>query len=82
MFSLTRRLIVLLVCLVALGLYRGWFTVSNPSRDAENHKVNISVSVDADKFEADAEKVKQRIAQRVAQRNKQQEGTGQTQELK
>ncbi len=67
MFSLLRGLFVLLLCLVGIGLFRGWFSFSNPSRDAETHKVNVSVSVDANKVEADVEKVEEEVSEMVAQ---------------
>ena len=38
MFSLIRWLFLLAVCLVGIGLYRGWFSMSNPSRDAQSDK--------------------------------------------
>ncbi len=70
MFSLARWLFVALLCLVGIGLYRGWFTLSSPSRDTQNHKVNINLSVDAEKLEADAAKVKEKISERVVRRVK------------
>ena len=74
MFSLIRGLLFLLVCAVAIGLFRGWFSFSDPVRDAANDKVNISLSVDAKKVGSDIQKVKQKIADRVAQRAKTVEG--------
>jgi hypothetical protein len=68
MFSLLRGLFVLLLCLVGIGLFRGWFSFSTPSRDAENNKVNVSVSVDANKVEADVEKVEEEVREMVAHR--------------
>lgn len=70
MYSLIRGLFVLLVCVVGIGLYRGWFSLSNPSRDTENHKVNISVSVDTNKVETDVKEVEAEIVERIAQRTK------------
>jgi hypothetical protein len=57
MFSLFRALAFLVLCLVGIGLYRGWFSFSSPSREAQGHKVDVSVSVDTEKLEADVEKV-------------------------
>lgn len=65
MFSLVRFLFFLAVCLVGIGLYRGWFSMSTPSRDPQSDKVNISVSIDAGKVKADAEKVREKIAEKV-----------------
>jgi hypothetical protein len=68
MFSLLRWAFVLLLCLGGIGLYRGWFSLSNPNRDAQNNKVNINVSIDAKKLEADVEKVEEEIDEVVARR--------------
>jgi hypothetical protein len=70
MFSLIRLLFILLLGLIGVGWFRGWYSLSSPTRDAEHNKVNISVSVDATKVEADAEKLKHEIASRVAQHTK------------
>jgi hypothetical protein len=75
MFSLLRRLFVLVLCLVGIGLYRGWFSFSSPSRDTQSNKVNISVSVDAGKVEADVEEVKEKITEEVARVEQLKDGT-------
>ena len=62
MFSLIRSLFFLLLILVGIGLYRGWFSFSSPTEDPASHKVNISVSVDTNKVESDAGKLKARIS--------------------
>jgi nitrogen fixation-related uncharacterized protein len=82
MFTLLRMLVGVAICLVAIGLYRGWFSLTNATRDPETHKVNISVSVDADKVKADAQRVKAKIAQEVAQRVRQLDQAAQPQTLK
>ena len=74
MFSLTQRLFALCALLVVIGLFRGWFSFSNPDRDKESNKVNISVSVDTNKLEADAQKLKkvgEKVAQRIKERHDQ-----------
>ena len=53
-------LVVLLLCVVGIGFYRSWFTVSSPSPNTESHKVNVNVTVDPDKVKADAEIVKEK----------------------
>lgn len=78
MFSWLRRQIILFLCLLAIGLYRGWFSFGTPSRDAETNKVNINVSVDAGKMETDAEKAKQKIVEKIAQRTKVDQAKGQS----
>lgn len=50
-------LIVLVVIVISLGFYRGWFAVSG-SREAVSHKVDVNLSVDTEKVKADAETVK------------------------
>jgi hypothetical protein len=46
--------VVLLVCIAALGFYRGWFDFSTNSTD---QKPSATITVDKDKFHADEEKV-------------------------
>lgn len=60
-------LVVLLLCGVAVGFYRNWFTVTSPSSDSESHKVNVSVTVDPDKVKADAETVKDKAVELTGQ---------------
>jgi hypothetical protein len=69
MFSLLRLLFVVLLCLGGIGLYRGWFSMSSPSHDTQTKKVNINVSVDTTKVEADVQKAEQ-FSEEVAQRIK------------
>lgn len=72
MLSLPRRLLTLFALLIVIGLFRGWFTFSSPDRDKESRKVNINVSVDTNKLEADAEKLKEageKVAQRIKERH-------------
>jgi hypothetical protein len=66
MFSLIRALLVIGLCLVGIGLYRGWFSFTTPHRDAQSNNVNISVSVNATKLEADVAKVEEKIAEEIA----------------
>jgi len=53
-------LLVLGVCIAVLGFYRGWFSLSSDGRDAASNKVNVSLTVDADKVKEDAGKAKDR----------------------
>lgn len=66
-----RSLVLLLLCLVGVGIYRGWFSFSTPARDPQGHKVNLSVSVDTDRVKADADALKARVAEKVAERSRQ-----------
>ena len=55
-------LVALVLCVVGIGFYRSWFTLTSPSTDTESHKVNVSVTVDPDKVRADAETVREEAA--------------------
>jgi len=71
MFSRIRWLLALLVCLVAIGLWRGWFSFTSPSRDPENERLNINVSVDTAKVKKDAREAKlltEKVAREVKER--------------
>lgn len=58
-------LFVFLVGVVALGFYRGWFTVSRRGPDAGSSKVNVNLTMDPDKIEQDAETVKKKAGELV-----------------
>lgn len=60
-------LVVLVLCVVGIGFYRSWFTVTSPNSDTESHKVNVSVTVDPDKVKADAEAVKEQALELTGQ---------------
>ena len=65
--SLITVLLVLLVCVVAVGFYRGWFTLSGRNLDAGSNKVNINLTVDRDKMQEDAETVKNKATELTGQ---------------
>ena len=56
-------LLVLLVGVVALGFYRGWFALSSRNSEAGSNKVNVNLTLDRDKMQEDAEAVKSRAAE-------------------
>lgn len=58
-------LIVVVICVVAVGFYRSWFTVT--SSDTESNKVNVSLTVDPDKVKADTEAVKDKAMELTGQ---------------
>ncbi len=62
MFSFLWKLIVLAICVVGIGIYRGWFTFSSPTRDPAGDRVDINVSVNARKIDADAQRAEQRVS--------------------
>jgi hypothetical protein len=79
MFSLHRWLFVLLLCLGAVGWYRGWFSVSSSSQNPDTNRINLSV--DSDKVKADSEKAKQ-FTEKVAHRIKEERDREKAQDVK
>lgn len=77
MFSRIRWLCAIAVCLCLFGVYRGWMSFTNPTRDPQSEKLNISVSVDTKMLRDDVQKVKARVSEKVAERRKQLEGSAQ-----
>ena len=61
--TFVKVLVVLVLCVVGLGFYRGWFALSSPTHDTESNKVNINLSMDGDKVKEDAETVKDKTAE-------------------
>ena len=45
-------LTILVIIVIGIGFYRGWFAVSG-GRDAESNDVDVSLTVDTDKVKAD-----------------------------
>jgi hypothetical protein len=69
-------LFVLLLCTVAVGFYRGWFTLSSGSSDAGSNKVNVNLSLDQGKMQEDAETVKDKVAELTGKATAEVEGSG------
>lgn len=63
MRSLFSVVLVLLVCVVAIGFYMRWFTVSSPKRDGNDGKINVQLSMDTDKVKADATEAKDKATE-------------------
>jgi hypothetical protein len=57
---------VLLVCVVGFGFYRGWFSLSSSSPGMGSDKVNISLTVDPDKMKADTKMSKNKAIEPTA----------------
>jgi len=56
--SLFNVLFIVVLCVVGIGFYRGWFVLSSHSDDnAGGHKVDVNLSVDQDKMKADVKAV-------------------------
>ena len=45
-------LTILVIIVIGIGFYRGWFAVSG-GRDSESNDVDVSLKVDTDKVKAD-----------------------------
>lgn len=67
MKNLLRLVFVLMLCVIGIGFYQGWFTVTSPSSNAESHKVNVNLTVDRDKIKADTETVINQAAELTGQ---------------
>jgi hypothetical protein len=63
MKKLLAVLIVLVLLVIGVGFYRGWFSLSSPDADKGSNKVNINLTVDPDKLKADAEAVKKKTSE-------------------
>jgi len=65
MRSLMKLLVLLLICLVAIGFYRGWFSLTSPNPNTDGNKVNVNVSVDKGKMKSDVQKAKEKVKEEV-----------------
>jgi hypothetical protein len=61
--SIISVLFVLIICVVAVGFYRGWFTLSRGSPAAGSNKVNVNLTLDKDKVQEDVEMVKNKATE-------------------
>jgi hypothetical protein len=63
MRSLIKLLIVLVLCLVGIGLYRGWFSFSRTAAEPkpDDNRVNVNLSVDKGKIKSDIKKAEDTI---------------------
>ncbi len=64
MKSIFKMLIVLVICLVVVGFWRGWFSFSSTGT-GDKQKEEINVSVDKEKIREDVQKAKAKIAGEV-----------------
>lgn len=51
-------LVLVVVCVLALGFHQGWFRLARETGDA---KVNVTLTVDQDKIKDDTHKAEQRL---------------------
>jgi len=78
MFGMLRLAFTLLICLLAIGYYLGWFSFTKAPPDPQSDKVNINVSVDKHKMGSDLQTFEQNMAKRIQDINTQPQGNGQT----
>lgn len=51
-------LIVMVLLVVGVGFYRGWFVISSTQSGSQNDKTNVNLTVDQGKMQQDADAVK------------------------
>ena len=61
MMTLFKVFVVLLLCFVGVGFYQGWFVLSSNSGNGESNKVEVNLTVDADKAGEDAKAVEAKV---------------------
>lgn len=79
MFALLRLAMTLLICILAIGFYLGWFTWGRPVPDPQSGRVNINVSVDKNKVRSDLQRAEQTLSQRIQEINAPPKDSGNTQ---
>ena len=65
MRSLFTLLFVLVIAVVGIVLYRGWFSLSRPNPGAEGDKVNVNVTVDKGKMKSDVKKAEEKVKEEI-----------------
>ena len=55
--TLLKVAVVLILCFVGLGFYRGWFVLSSQHSQPGDNKIDVNLTVDPDKAKEDAESV-------------------------
>jgi hypothetical protein len=67
MRALVSVCVVVLVVLVAVGFYRGWFALSGPARDPDGNRINVGLTVDPAKASADAAEARDAVSDAAGQ---------------
>lgn len=62
MRRLSSFLIVLVILVIVIGFYRGWFTLSG-GRESNGNRIDVNLAVDPDKVKQDAETVKEKASE-------------------
>lgn len=55
--NFARIFFVLVLCVVGLGFYRGWFALSSQSGGSGENTIDVNLTLDPDKAKADAHAV-------------------------
>ena len=77
MFGMLRSALTLLICVLAVGFYLGWFSFHRLPPDPQTNKVNINVSVDENKVRSDLQTAEQNLSKRIQDINNRPQGSNQ-----
>jgi len=58
-----KLLLILTLCVIGFGFYRGWFNMSSLSRETPTNQVGVSLTVDKDKVNSDAQSLKEKTTE-------------------
>jgi hypothetical protein len=73
---LIRLAVLLVVCVIAIGLYRGWFAVSSTTNKGTRDEIDVKATINRQKIESDVQKVEKKLGEGVEHRDKQSDGGG------
>jgi hypothetical protein len=65
MRSLIKLVVVLVICVIGLGFYLGWFSLSKSDPKTEGDKVNVNVSLDKNKMKSDVKKAEEKVKEEI-----------------
>ena len=77
MFGMLRLVFTVLICVLIIGFYLGWFSFHRGQPDPQSNKVDINVSVDEKKMGTDLQTLEHNVAKRIQDINNQPPGNGQ-----
>ena len=77
MFGMLRWAFTLLICVLIVGLYLGWFSLHQSPPDPQTNKVDINVSVDKKKMGSDLRTFEQKVTKEIQDIDSQPRGSGQ-----
>jgi hypothetical protein len=76
MFGLLRAAFTLLICVLVVGFFLGWFRFNRTPADPQSNNVNINVSVDRTKMGNDLQRLEQKVSKGIQDFNNQPPGPG------